>query len=385
MAVPHDSASRPVLSRPLKPAGETQPLRILASCHTWQGATDYGFLRAFRRAGHSVINVPDTDFVPVGWQSLQLKALRRVTLAAMVADYQKALIEAARQLAPQLFFIFKGTYVRAATIDAIRQLGAVAINVYPDVSFTVHGPHIAGALPRYDWIFTTKSYGVSDLEQGLGIRQASFLSHGYDPETHFPAALDDFDRARLASQAAFIGTWSPKKEALLGCLRKALPELDLKVWGNQWDGAAATLGNTLMHRPLFGREYVKAICATDINIAILSEARGVASSGDLSTTRTFEIPAAGGFMLHERTAEVQSFFEEGKECAMFAGADELTAQVRHYLAHPDARMRIAEAGRARCLVADYSVDKNARRIVDRAREIIGDRSSASATGTGRTS
>ena len=370
MTVPHDAGSRSVVSRPPKPASETPPLRILASCHTWQGATDYGFLRAFRRAGHSVINVPDTDFIPVGWQSLPLKALRRVTLAAMVADYQKALIEAARQLAPQLFFIFKGTYVRAATIDAIRQLGAVAINVYPDVSFTVHGPHIAGALPRYDWIFTTKSYGVLDLEQGLGIRQASFLPHGYDPETHFPAVLDDFDRAGLASQAAFIGTWSPKKEALLGCLRKALPELHLKVWGNQWDGAAATLGEALTLQAITGREYVKAICATDINIAILSEARGVASSGDLSTTRTFEIPAAGGFMLHERTAEVRGLFEEGKECAMFADADELVEKVRYYSAHANERQRIAEAGHQRCLTAGYSVDDRAAAVIAKTRELV---------------
>ena len=37
------------------------------------------------------------------------------------------------------------------------------------------------------------------------------------------------------------------------------------------------------------------------------------SEGDRTTTRTFEIPASGGFMLHERNEEVLSLYREGSE------------------------------------------------------------------------
>ena len=64
-----------------------------------------------------------------------------------------------------------------------------------------------------------------------------------------------------------------------------------------------------------------------------------ASSGDLITARTFHIPACGGFMLHERTAEVREFFDEGRECAMFEGAAEMVAKVGYYLDHPTSARR----------------------------------------------
>ncbi len=74
-----------------------------------------------------------------------------------------------------------------------------------------------------------------------------------------------------------------------------------------------------------------------------------ASSGDLITARTFHIPACGGFMLHERTAEVRAFFKEGTDCGMFEGAEEMVEKVGYYLDHPGEREAIAEAGHLRCL------------------------------------
>jgi spore maturation protein CgeB len=350
-------------------------LRILTCSHTWEGATDYGFTRAFRRAGHSVTVVSDAEYFPYRWNSLALRVLRRFTQPLIVAEFQRSLIEAAAQLKPELLFVFKGALIEPNTIDAIRTLGSVAINVYPDVSFTVHGPLLPKSLPRYDWIFTTKSFGVANLERELGIRVASFMPHGFDPEVHAPVALDAKDRAKFASEVSFIGTWSPKKEALLAYVRKKLPALDLKVWGNKWERAGAFPAPWIKCEPVLGREYAKAIAATAINLAILIEAHGEASSGDLTTTRTFEIPAVGGFMLHERTKEAQSYFTEGSECAMFGDADELVAKIRHYLGSPEERSRIAAAGHRRCVNSCYAVDQRAAVVVEKAREIAAIRSS----------
>jgi hypothetical protein len=340
-------------------------LRILTCCHSWEGATDYGFLRAFRRAGHSVVVVSDADYFPYRWSGLVLRGLRWLAQRRVSAEFQRILIDEARRLRPELLFVYKGALIEPATIDAIRALGAVAINVYPDVSFTEHGPLLPKSLPRYDWIFTTKSYGVGDFARDLGVRNASFMPHGYDPEVHAPVALDDKDRAKFVCDASFIGSWSPKKEALLRAVRQALPEIDIKIWGNRWERAQGDLGSAIQSCAVTGREYAKAISASRINVAILTEARREASSGDLTTTRTFEIPAIGGFMLHERTAEAQSYFAEGQECAMFGGADELVSKIKHYLANPQERQSIAKAGHRRCLTSGYSVDDRAEAVCDK--------------------
>lgn len=347
-------------------------LRILSCCNTWQGATDYGFLRAFRRAGHSVVNVSEAEFFGAGWRSPALRLLRRAAMPLLLQDYQRALIAAAQALRPDLLFVYKGTFVAAATIDAVKRLGAVAINVYPDVSFTMHGALIPKALPRYDYILTTKSFGVADFARDLGVTRASFLPHGYDPETHFPAILDEQEAGVYGCDAAFIGSWSPKKEALLRHVRERLPRLDLKIWGEGW-GRASGLAGATIGRPVVGREYAKAITGAKINIALLSHVVGEASSGDLTTTRTFEIPAVGGFLLHERTSEAQGFFEEGRDCAMFGDAEELVTTIVHFLAHPQQRAAIAAAGHARCLASGYSVDDRAASVIAKTRDIWAER------------
>jgi spore maturation protein CgeB len=347
-----------------------EPLRILAVSEAWQGSNAYAFVRAFRRAGHSTTILPENTFVPSNWRSLPLKVLRRILTPLAVREYSNALIEEARRLEPHLFFVFKGPFVEGRAVDAIRALGSVAVNFYPDVSFTTHGPYIPDALPRYDWVFTTKSFGITDMQRKLGITRASFLPHGYDAETHCPVPLGLRDHSKYDCDASFIGTWSPKKEEVLTKTFERLPNLRFRIWGAYWDAAPGALKNAVMGRGVHGVEYAKSICASAVNIAILSEVRSGASMGDQITSRTFHIPATGGFMLHERTDEVAQFFVEDAECAMFGDAVELAKKIAHYLAHPEERARVAKAGRRRCLLSGYSIDDRAAVVLAVVRDLL---------------
>lgn len=370
-AQPHACGAGAVASdfKPRTTPGEQRPIRILAISSTWQGANDYAFVRAFRRAGHSVTVISDEAFFPSGWRKPTLKALRRIAQPLMSAEYERTLVAEAQRHRPQLFFVFKGRFVTAAAVDAIRATGAVAINFYPDIDFIGQGANIAKAITRYDWVFTTKSFHLTAAKADLDKTKASFLPHAYDPETHALLALEAEDRARYACEASFIGAWSPKKEKLLGYVRRALPNLGLKIWGNDWERAKTDFGGAVMRQPVLGVEYAKAIRASAISVAILREERPGYASGDLTTARTFEIPAAGGFMLHERTVEAQCFFAEDAECAMFADGEELAAKVEHYLAHPEERRQITEAGRRRCGSSGYSVDDRVASVIDKVFEI----------------
>jgi spore maturation protein CgeB len=243
------------------------------------------------------------------------------------------------------------------------------VNLYPDVSVLAHGPWLPKALPEYDWVFTTKSFGVDDMRRLVGVERASFLPHAYDPEVHAPVALEPEDVGRYGCDVSFIGTWSPKKQALLESLAVRQPEVRLRIWGHQWKRARAKLGDRVEGRPVVGVEYAKALTASRVNLCILSEARRGASSGDRTTSRTFHIPATGAFMLHERTEELALFFEEGSECGAFGSPEELATRVGAYLADDAERTRVAEAGWQRSVRSGYSVDDRATELLRKVTEL----------------
>lgn len=85
--------------------------------------------------------------------------------------------------------------------------------------------------------------------------------------------------------------------------------------------------------------------------------------------RTFECIAAGGFLLIEagktdfRPGGLNDFLEVGKEAITFDGMEDLKGKIAHYLAHPEERRRVIEAGRARVL-AEHTFLKRMRSVAE---------------------
>jgi spore maturation protein CgeB len=184
------------------------------------------------------------------------------------------------------------------------------------------------------------------------------MPHGFDPDLHRPMAVSPQDLARLGADAAFIGMWSPKKTAYMQMLVRKLPGVHARIWGGAWERAHATvLKPAIMGRHLWGDVYPLAMQCTKVNIALLSEARTGASSGDRITSRTFHIPASGGFMLHERTDELLQYYREGDEVACFASPEELAEKTQYYLEHEEEREAIRLAGHRRCVAENSLVDR----------------------------
>jgi spore maturation protein CgeB len=208
----------------------------------------------------------------------------------------------------------------------------------------------------YDVFFTTKTYNVAELRD-LGCRRVIFVPNAYDPATHRP-----LEGAGNASRVdvGFIGTYEPDRANLLA--RLAGSDVPVVIRGNLWEPMKrqGIPGVTFMPA-VIEDNYAEAIGATRINLAFLRK-----SNRDLQTTRSVEIPACGGFMLAERTAEHQGLFTEGVEAAYFEGAEELIAKTKHYLAHEEERARIADTGRERCLRGDYSYAGRLRAALEEA-------------------
>lgn len=337
-------------------------LKILCVGPQWRGSNAAALFKAFSRLGYLVDVVDENYYINLSNRNLLTKVIDKIFFHQHVVEFNKAVSRSVSIFKPDLMLVYKGAFVLP---DYLKQwkLNGPVVNVYPDVSFRSHGKHLPHTLPLYDWVFTTKTFGLSDMKTDLNITQASFVPHGFDPDIHRPLLASGKLRTQLTSEVSFIGTHSWKKEQYLSALLKAIPALDLKIWGNGWERSTSeNLKGAIQYKELTGDLYAMAINATRINLGILSEQVVGASSGDLITSRTFHIPAAGGFMLHERTSEAVLYYEENSEAAFFQGQDELIKKVQYYLSHEEDRQHIAESGMKRAR-AEHSIDQRAASIL----------------------
>ena len=341
-------------------------LRVVVVGESWHGSDCTGLARGFRVAGHAVELIGCDVFFPAVDRSFAARGLRRTMAPFFRFQFNRYVRQAVRMLRPDLVVIYKGTGVAPATLADIRRRGIWLCHVMPDT--TIEGQWLLDRriFRCFDHVFTTKSFGVDDFRARLGGTSVSFLAHGFDPYVHRPMSLDPRRRRDPPPRpVSFIGHWTPGKEAWLGSLAEAVGPEKLDVWGNGWERSRRpALRGSVRGGPIYGDYYAAAVCESRINLGLLRERLPGGPSGDLTTARTFQIPACGGFLLHERTRELAAYYEEGREVACFGSPEELTQKVRYYLAHDAARARIARAGHRRC-VREHDLAGRARVIVER--------------------
>ncbi|HZZ42803.1 MAG TPA: glycosyltransferase [Tepidisphaeraceae bacterium] len=329
-----------------------EPLDILYVGPLHAGQTCLQRMEGLRELGHKVEGM---DPYPPEYYESPLKLATRISWRLIgyrdIGNINGRILEKMQQGRFNVLWIDKGLLIEARTLRRVRELcpGCTIVGYSPDdmMCRAQTSRQFRGHLPLYDIFFTTKSYGVEELKRA-GARRVEFVANSYDPKTHRPMAVTAEDRARYGGPVGFIGDYEAERaESMRMLARNGVP---VRIWGTNWDKLKHREGLLKVeNKPVLGEEYGRAICSFDINLGFLRKL-----ARDLQTTRSVEIPACGGFMLAERTNEHQALFEEGREAEFFGSNEELLSKVKHYMEHPEERMRIADAGRERCVNGQYS-------------------------------
>jgi hypothetical protein len=319
----------------------------------WWGSDARAMAAELRRGGHVVMERHYEDYFPTKWRHPILKAVRRLLRRVMANDYNRAVAELLEVEAMDFLLVFKGMLLAPATLARFKARGIPCYCFYPDVSFHDHGSNIPACLPLYDCVFTSKSYHLKD-PQSMMVGEWQYAPHGFDPEVHRPIAADGGTLAGYACDVSFVGNWSRKKESILATLLAGMPELDLKIWGPGWERAGAIAKRCWQGRGAHGDELAAIYSQSKINLGLLSEAGTGVRQGDATTARSWQIPGAGGFQLHEDTAEIREAFVAGEEIALFDGPPQLAEAIRRYLGDDEARRAVAMAGHRRAVGEPYT-------------------------------
>ncbi len=281
------------------------------------------------------------------------------------AGVNRVLLEVVARSNPEVIWIEGGRMVRPKTLHELRRLAPSAVQVLftEDDLALAHNrtTHLSAALGLVDLVVTTKRRNVERDELAkLGAQKVHYESKTFDPWFHRPLRLRPDDREYLGGPIGFIGSFEDRRAS--ACLALAEAGIPVRVFGNGWGGLRGFHpGLTIEDRPLGGEDYVRSICATDINLGFLRQA-----NADGHTSRSIEIPACGGFLLTERSKEHRELFVEGEQADYFEGDAELIERCGQYLGQPDRRRTVAAAGRLRCVQSGYDHTSSVLRVLDKA-------------------
>jgi glycosyltransferase involved in cell wall biosynthesis len=358
------AASTPTLSlnRPKDGVG-SGPLptgkRMVLATEFRFGTTGDGIAHGLRAQGWDIFEIdPRHYFVQSG--PLFNKIASRLTRRSSVHVYNEAILQAIKQAEAQAFLTLKGADLHPRTLRRLSEQGVISLNYYPDYHFH-HNDLDASTFGHYDIFITTKSFQLEYLQKVLGPERISLVHHGYCDLAHVPRT-PTVDETDYVSDLTYVGNYSPYKEEWLRPIVHQFPELQFRIVGSRWDLARdRELRRRVLGYVLSGDFYARIVQHSRVNIALHAGPSTSEGWQDLVSTRTFEIPACKGFMLHIDNAEVRSMFEPGREIDVFANVDEMIDKIAYYLARPVLRREMIDRAYARCVPA-YGYDARAELI-----------------------
>jgi len=338
---------------------------VLIACDSWFGSTGYGIAQGFRKLGWDVFEVNPVRYIP-DYSSKLLRGIKRIIKPMTVTEYNQQNLKTVKLQKPDLFLTVKGAYLQSSTLQELTDMGVPTVNYYPDYHFSYKGVVDQAVFSFYTHFFTTKSFQINYLEKLLGSEKVSFLPHGYVSEVHKPAYNSSIKHPEKSlTDLVYIGTYDKQKEEWFAAIKKRFPQQQFKIYGESWLQKAKSplLKESIVGQGVYGSAYARTIQSAKINLAIHMGMGDKTGWQDLVSTRTFEIPACKGFMLHVDNEEVRTLFKPEKEIGVFSDTDSLAEQIEYYLSNEPDRFNCIENAYQRCVPA-YSYDTRAKSMID---------------------
>lgn len=286
-----------------------------------------------------------------GWSASLWRFLGRVPVLRRLRKQATArrVRRAVTRTQPTHALVLKGTSLIPECLMWMRTQGVKLINWFPENGAS---DSYAGWLTRtiglYDYFFS--------FDSALAQRQGDFpstriltLPFAVDPQVFAGQDIDP----DMECDVCFVGAPYPDRVALL----ESVQDLNVRIYG--WDGWRHTSLARFWYGPLDARMSARAYRSAKIcvNTNILPHARGV-------NVKTFEICASGGLQLTDEVRDLKDSFVLGQELDVFHSPAEFREKVLYWLAHPEERTRIAQAGQAR-VARDHTMQARMKQMLER--------------------
>jgi spore maturation protein CgeB len=312
----------------------------------FSGSTSGQRALALQRLGHQVIVLDPYAEFRKHMGSFRGAVNFRTGYVFLQGAIRRWLVSALKNvpIKPDVVWVDMGEVLGPSCISVLKSLNC------PIVNYNVDDPtgkrdgnrfySFIKSIPLYDLIAVVREETAAECK-ALGARKVIHVFRSYDEVAHraFESVADIPDSFR--SDVAFIGTWmrnEKRDEFLYELIRRHVP---VSIWGDRWPKSPLFkhIKEHWRGNALYGRDYVKAIQGSKICLGMLSK-----GNRDLHTTRSLEIPYAGGLFCGERTSEHLMLYRENKEAVFWSNVQECADICLDLLGDDKRREQIRLAG-----------------------------------------
>lgn len=326
---------------------------------------------ALRRLGHTVEHVnpfADLSRHVQGWRGILHYRTGYRLLGPQVRQWleqQKARLTQAGKTPFDLCWVDGGELLGADVIDGLHALASkVVLFNHDDPTGGRDGARFntfRAALPKYDLCVVVRPFNVDEF-RALGARDVMRVFMTYDEVRHASPPQDGSIPAEFDNDVVFIGRNMNGEGRDLLLLALVQQGLKPAIWGDNWQRSAVwnELKPYWKGGSIAGSDYVNAMKHARICLGMLSK-----GNRDQHTTRTMEIPYAGGLLCAERTDEHQALYAEDVEAVFWATPEECAAKCKALLADPQRIAAIKRAGHARVIHNQVGNEDVCRAVLSR--------------------
>jgi hypothetical protein len=181
---------------------------------------------------------------------------------------------------------------------------------------------------------------------------------------------------KFNADVSYIGTYLMDKAQFFN--RNVFPlgkEYDLKIYGQDWSRSDRLLGwvqrfgqyfnvasLASIRKPRLNLEDEAAVYTSSLVSINVHESYQKQFGGDCNE-RTFKIPLCGGFQVVDNVSCISKYFKPGQEVVIGETENDWLEKVRYYIANPNDRLAIIDAGRKRVL-SDHTYHNRAQCMIN---------------------
>lgn len=280
-----------------------------------------------------------------------------------LAYKQKEVLEAIKRVDSDLIFVIKGFYMLPETIDKIKGLNKTVICFHPDDPFSSFAGastvNLRNCINHYDIYFIWYKQLISKLKEA-GCKSVYYLPFAADTNL-FKPPNNHINNEQKKYAVSFVGNANQERIEFIQSLTVLL---------NGWNESKALFGHGWKNiegfeckGTVYNNDFVDLIHNTKVNLNILRN-----QNKGSHNMRTFDIPAAGGFILHEFSDEAACFFEEGIEVEFYRDVEECADKIKFYSENDELRNKIAQAGYKKIFSAGYAYTDLVNIITEKSQE-----------------